>query len=134
MGTYDEKWQKERAPEPPEDFSFRFYNGAHPDLQVEGYLKGNEEVILINLTPEGIARFQLPGTRVSCTVTGFGESHDSSSEDDEAGDTLAEKVELNLDTLCLIPDESRFYMVWRGLYPVRDLTAVEVNKVNVVET
>ncbi|MFQ5571277.1 MAG: DUF2169 domain-containing protein, partial [Rhodothermales bacterium] len=32
------------------DFSHDYYNGAHPDLQVPGYLQGDEEVELINLT------------------------------------------------------------------------------------
>ena len=43
-GTYDEKYQKERAPSVPLDFSYAFYNAAHPDLQVKGYLRGDEDV------------------------------------------------------------------------------------------
>ena len=61
-GTYDEQYQKERAPDPPLDFSYAFYNGAHPDLQVEGYLRGDEEVELtlelLGLTK--VQRLELP--------------------------------------------------------------------------
>jgi hypothetical protein len=69
ISTYDEKWRRERSPDPPEDFQFDYYNGAHPDLQVKGYLKGGEEVELVNLTPDGTLRFQLPGWELNCSVT-----------------------------------------------------------------
>ncbi|MFC1712440.1 DUF2169 domain-containing protein [Candidatus Poribacteria bacterium] len=127
LGTYDEKWQKERSPDPPEDFRFDYYNGAHPDLQVEGYLKGDEGVELINLTPEGKVQFQLPGTRLSCAVT------KSDGPGYERENVVEEGVNLNLDTTCFIPDEGRFYMVWRGLCPVKNLMAMEVVEVNVTE-
>ena len=126
VGTYDEKWQKERSPDPPEDFRFDYYNGAHPDLQVEGYLRGDEGVELINLTPEGKSQFMLPGTRLSCIVI-------RSEKIDDRKSATEEEVILNLDTLCLIPNERRLYMVWRGLFPIQDLTALEVAEVNVTE-
>ena len=43
-GTYDERWQRERAPEPPADFDYRFFNAAPPDQQIEGYLRGDENL------------------------------------------------------------------------------------------
>jgi hypothetical protein len=52
----------------PADFNYRFYNGAHPDLQVKGFLTGNEPVELNNLTPEGLMRFSLPGITPLCRV------------------------------------------------------------------
>lgn len=172
LGTYDDKWRKERSPEPPEDFRFDYHNAAHPDLQVEGYMKGDEEVGLVNITPEGKIRFQLPGIQVNCTVTKSFEliagapptSAEEEEEDFEGPDmdeefeegldeedvegledldmdeeyeeaeeppTVTEKVALNLDTLCLIPDEKRLYLVWRGLCPINDLTALEVKTVEV---
>ncbi|NIQ17520.1 MAG: DUF2169 domain-containing protein, partial [Candidatus Aenigmarchaeota archaeon] len=60
----DEKWRKERSPDPPEDFSYDYYNGAHPDLQVEGYLAGDEDVELNNLTADGNVLFKLSGLRL----------------------------------------------------------------------
>jgi hypothetical protein len=72
-GTYDEKYTKERHPKPPLDFSLAFFNAAHPDLQVEGYLKGDEEVELRGATPEGIVRFKLPGVRPRITIARWAE-------------------------------------------------------------
>jgi hypothetical protein len=42
-----------------------------------------------------------------------------------------EPVTLNLDTLCFLPDEMRFYQVWRGLCPVEDHRLLDVGEVRV---
>ena len=186
LGTYDDKWRKERSPDPPEDFRFEYYNGAHPDLQVNGFLKGDEEVELVNVTPEEEIGFRLPGISLSCNVRKiisplesesldesddhaddieYVEDEDFEDEDmidefedddmdeefdddymdeefdeediydefegDEEQSFVDEEVKLNIDTLCLIPDEKRFYMVWRGLCPIQDLGALEVKTVEI---
>jgi hypothetical protein len=140
LGTYDEKWQNERSPDPPEDFRFDYYNGAHPDLQVEGYLKGNEEILLVNMTPDGRTGFRLPGISLSVTVAKSGEEYNDEMEYTEGEESnivaeepsiFTEEVSLNLDILCIIPDENRFYLVWRGLCPINDLTAMEVREVEI---
>lgn len=115
LGTYNEKWRKERSPRLPEDFRAEYYNAAHPDLQVEDRLRGDEDVELINLTPEGKNHFYLPKRQPNCIVS----------------KASPEEVKLSLDTLCLIPDENRFYLVWRGTCPVNDLTATEVETITV---
>ena len=121
LGTYDEKWEKERCPDLPADFCFDFYNAAHPDLQVEGYLKGDEAVELIHLSPEGILRFMLPRIRPSAVVM------QPSSGDPDAPPVVKE-VAMNLDTLCLLPEQKQLYAVWRGRHPVSDMTAMEIKK------
>jgi hypothetical protein len=40
-------------------------------------------------------------------------------------------VALNLDTLVFIPEEMRFYLVWRGVYPLADPAAREVASIGV---
>ncbi len=155
LGTYDDKWREERSPDPPEDFKFDYYNAAHPDLQVAGYLKGDEEVELMKLTPDENLRFWLPGINLACTVTkssleegleepdteeAFEEESDEDfyefedEEFEEVGEShlLTEEVKFNLDTLCLIPDEEHLYLVWRGICPIKDLTALEVKTVEIV--
>ncbi len=131
LGTYDEAWRAQRAPKPPLDFRFDYYNAAHPDLQKEGYLAGDEEVELINLTPDGYLRFRLPALRVNCScVKSKVNPLEAESAKDSADDTT-EPVTMNLDTLCLMPDESRLFIVWRGLCPVRDMTALELKRVEI---
>ncbi|MFA6147124.1 MAG: DUF2169 domain-containing protein [bacterium] len=125
LGTYDETWQKQRRPAPPADFRTDYYNAAQPDLQVPGYLEGDEDVRLLNLAPGGgEVRFRLPGIRPAVTVT--------RADIEFLGwdaPLSTENLELRLDTLCLLPEESRFFLVWRGSLPVRNLGALEIREV-----
>lgn len=144
-GTYDDKWQAERAPEIAEDFRFDFYNGAHPDLQVTGYLHGDEEVEMRHLTPKGHLLFHLPGVKPAIMVTKFVNPPVSKEQplvadtSEEMIDTpiiqelptKEEKIEAPLDTLVFLPDEGIFYQVWRGLYPLRDLNVEEISTINI---
>ncbi|MGC8808704.1 MAG: DUF2169 family type VI secretion system accessory protein [bacterium] len=124
LGTYDEKWQKERCPDLPLDFRYEFFNAAHPDLQIKGYLKGDEEVILLNLSPEGRLAFKLSGIKIKVTLT-------KSQGVDRNAPTVSEEVTMNLDTLCLTPEEKVFYQVWRGITAISDLGAWEVKKAQI---
>jgi len=139
LGTYDEAWRKNRAPRPPLDFRFDHYNAAHPDLRVRGYLKGDEPVELVNLTPDGYLHFRLPGKSIQCTatksfeITAAGGAAPADGPAVEPRPLPPEPVEMNLDTLCLRPDEKRFYLVWRGICPVADVTAMEVKKITIRE-
>lgn len=139
LGTYDDNYRKNIAPDPPPDFKFDYYNAAHPDLQLSGYLNGDESVELINLSPEGTLNFRLPGLAPACRVKrtfealgAYLKTLDPATvdrtrlEEVGAGD---ETVPLNLDTLCLMPDEKRLFLLWRGKTPVYDHTALEVETV-----
>jgi hypothetical protein len=139
-GTYDEQYQKGRAPTPPLDFSYAFYNGAHPDLQVEGYLRGDEDVELTHVSPEPILRFRLPGVQPKITIAKWTvppeewieqnatEDRDVSVEDVP---TIEEAIPTVLDTLVFIPDEKLFYQVFRGVCPLTILEAPEVARVQI---
>jgi len=98
-GTYDEAWQKNRAPYLPDDFDLRFFNSAHPDFTFDRYLLGGEPVALHNLSLEGPIRFSLPVCQL------------------EAAIRIAGKVEsppLNLETVLIEPQRRRFCMTWRS--------------------
>ncbi len=116
LGTFDEEWQESRCPAMPLDFSFEYYNAAPRDQQVEGYLKGDERVILLHLRPEERVGFSLPGVRPVVAVT-------------RSGSVLTESVAMNLDTLCLMPSESRLYQVWRGTVRIPDLVDTGIGDV-----
>ena len=58
-GTYDKKWLDNDFPFLPSDFSDEYYQAGPTDQQLP-YPKGGEEVILLNLTPEGKTVFKLP--------------------------------------------------------------------------
>ena len=96
------------------DFDPAFYNGAHPDLQAPGYLRGGEEVELLNMSPKGPLRFALPAVQLQMMMIVDGpegvRSHD---------------LVPNLDTLVLMPDAGQFYLVWRAAYKLGDLPDME---------
>lgn len=120
-GTYDQAWRENRCPSPPEDFDPRFYNGAHPDLQTNGYLKGDEPVQLHNLTTEGDIRFELPGLLWQSLVVH--RKHNGMAEET--------RLSMNLDTLFFEPDKRRFCMVWRAAMPLAGDPEAMVGSVSV---
>lgn len=67
-GTMDEEWQRTRCPKLPLDFDFAFYNGAHSDLIAPSYLKGDENVMLEGLSPNGTLEFSLPNYKLGILV------------------------------------------------------------------
>ena len=60
-GTYDEQWNKTRKPLLPVDFDRRFFNAAAPGLVAPGYLRGDEDVVVLNAAPVPRLAFRLPG-------------------------------------------------------------------------
>jgi hypothetical protein len=101
-GTYDDAWQKERQPLVPLDFRDEYFYSAPTDQQVPGYLRGGDEVELINLTPSGRLRFRLP--KISL---GFRTWVDN-------GATHHRGV---LHTVLIEPELSRLIMVWHTALP-----------------
>lgn len=140
LGTYDEKYMEERHPLPPEDFSLEFFNSAHPDLQVAGYLRGDEEVELKNLTPEGQVRFRLPGWRPRITVARWavdpmewldahaGDRPEIGPDDVPVEEEAADAV---LDTLVLLPDDGIYYEIFRAVVPLKALDTSEIARIRV---
>lgn len=101
-GTYDEKWEEERLPLLPRDFDERFYQSAPPDQQTRQYLKGGEPVALLNLSPSGLLRFNLPRVWLSFQTTIGNHTTDHHA---------------NLHTVILEPDMPRVIMVWHTSVP-----------------
>lgn len=101
-GTYDDAWQKGRQPLLPRDFQDAYYRCAPVDQQVNGFLQGGEEVVLRNLSPEGLLRFRLP--RISL---GFITRID--------GGTTHHRGQLY--TVIIEPEEHRLIMVWQTALP-----------------
>jgi hypothetical protein len=103
-GTYDQNWIDEVFPFLPADFDERYYQCAPLDQQID-YLRGDEEVMLLNLTPEGQTAFRLP--RLEVPVTFYLRNYEE-KEVDAVGDTLI-----------IEPDLGRFMILWRASLPLR---------------
>jgi hypothetical protein len=112
-GTYDETWQKTRAPYLPNDFDPRFFQLAPPGLSASGRLQGGELVDLRGVTPDGVLQFTLPSARVHVVYR---------------LDTGEETRPAALDTIILEPDAGRLMMVWSAALPC-DKAALKVREI-----
>ena len=98
-GTYDERWQQERAPYLPQDFDTRFFQMAPPGLVAPAYLQPGDRIDVLGATPGGTLRVELPPVRIQITYVVDGSS---------------QPVPANLDTVLIEPDDGRLVLVWRA--------------------
>jgi hypothetical protein len=98
-GTYDQDWLDNVFPFLPADFKEDYYQAALTDQQIP-YPTGGEEVILLNLTPQGRVGFRLP-MQVEVPVVFFPKKGDK------------EETRAVIDTLVIEPDLRCFTLTWR---------------------
>ena len=104
LGTYDTRWLERDAPAPPRDFDEGYYNCAPEDQQIDGHLRGDEKVRVVNMHPvHADMTFRLPKLRVRCLA-------------DRARDGARrlEEVATNLDTLWVDMEALQVVLVWRA--------------------
>jgi hypothetical protein len=101
-GTYDEEWQRGRAPYLPDDFDPRFFQCAAPEFVFDRYLTGGESVDVAGVSPEGPIAFTVPDSRLIVEVTVAGTSH---------------HPRLDLETVSIEPDDNRVCLTWRATLP-----------------
>jgi hypothetical protein len=120
MGTYDKKWQQERWPALPADFDWGYFNAAPADQQLQGYLRGDEQIELTNVSREHpILRTRLPGLRVRALLR-------------EGADKAVRETPMNLDTLFVDADKGEVYLVWRGVAKVSSANWPECDRILLV--
>ncbi len=101
-GTYDERWIEARMPLLPEDFDPRYHVTVPPDQWSPVPLKGNEPIEILNATPEGEWRFQLPrlAPAFQATIGGVTSEHRT-----------------HLDTVLIDADAERVELTYRAAIP-----------------
>ena len=113
-GTYDERWQRARAPYLPDDFDPRFFQCAAPEFAFDRYLQAGEHVQVVGVLPDGPIAFTVPD--VASERGGHGCRRDAPSR------------RRNLETLSIEPDENRACFTWRAAVPC-DRKALKVEKI-----
>jgi hypothetical protein len=103
-GTYDEQWLADVFPFLPNDFDERYYQAAPLDQQLPPP-KGPLDVVLRNLTPDGLRSFTLPCFEAPIHV--FPKSGGR------------EDLIATMDTVVFEPDHERFTMTWRVARPLK---------------
>ncbi|MBB6091955.1 hypothetical protein HNQ60_000801 [Povalibacter uvarum] len=112
-GTYDENWQRTRAPYLPSDFDPRFLQSAPPEFAFDRYLQGGEPVEIHGVLPDGPLSFAVPQSPLQIEVVVAGSPQHPTA---------------NLETLLIEPDENRLCMSWRATVPC-DRQVLKVQKV-----
>lgn len=99
-GTYDSKWTEGRMPLLPDDFEPGFLNSASEGLRADGYLRGNEQVMLENCAPKPFLTFRLPEVpRPLCRFRIAGQAD--------------KVVTSNLDTVIVNTLDNIVILIWR---------------------
>jgi hypothetical protein len=97
-GTYDAAWEKSKKPLLADDYQERFASCAPDDQRIDDHLHGGEPVELVNLTKEGLLRFELPKIYLTFT-TRFG--------------ARAEEHRSKLTAVILEPEAMLVRLVWQ---------------------
>lgn len=100
-GTYDEAWQKDRAPLLPKDFTRRFLSAAPAGLVAPGYLRGDEPVVVAGVRAEGGFSFRLPGGAPPLVKVVRPGQEDVT-------------IETRLDTVIVDTDAGKLFVLWKG--------------------
>lgn len=104
LGTYDDKWIKERAPAYPEDMDWTHFNAAQPDQWADGFFKGGEAYVLANMHPEQSSiKGTLPEYKVRCFIS-------RNSNDNQTFD----EIPMRIDTVCFFPHANTGVLIYRG--------------------
>jgi hypothetical protein len=103
-GTYGDEWRRNRQPLLPDDFDERFFQCAPVEQQAPTHLHGGEPVVLLNLTPGGELRFNLPKLYFGFETRFY----------DHAREIHKHR---KLHTVIIEPDLSRVSMVWHSPLP-----------------
>ena len=116
QGTYDEKWQRERWPNFPDDMNYEYFNTAPEDQFVTGFFAGGETVEIVNMHPDiHVINSNLPPLRIRCFVT---KKKDLRSGD--ADNEIFQEVTTRIDTVWLFPKILRGVVMYRGSTEVQD--------------
>jgi hypothetical protein len=105
-GTYDEQWQKARAPLLPDDYDQHFTVAASEGLWAANGLQGGEIVDLEQLTPNGRLRFSIPKVDILGSYL-----------------ALVPPTDLNMRLVVVFIDAVRMnlVMLWQGSHPIHRL-------------
>ncbi len=123
LGTYDDKWFRERWPFYPEDLDWTYFNAAAEDQQQEGFFKGAESFSVKNMHPtKPLVQSRLPALRQRCFIN---QSSDMKKRNSE---TIFREVTTHLDTVWIFPHAERGIAVYRGTTEVADDEALDIRQ------
>ena len=128
IGTYKGNYLKERWPWFAKNFDWGYFNAAPADMQVNGYLRGDEKLFFENLHPvDSQYHSQLPGIKVRCFINEADEK-----ETNYIAPKLFKEVKMNLDTLWADMENEKLVLVWRGVSDIKTEDYEEIKNIFIV--
>lgn len=116
LGTYDDKWLKERAPGYAEDLDWNHFNAALPDQWLDCFFKGDEEFELVNMHPEKrLIKGNLPGFRARCFIE---RKTDDGVKFDE--------IKMHAETVWFLPHIETGVVLYRGVIEIQTDDASDI--------
>lgn len=133
LGTYDERWRRERWPYYPEDMDWSYWNCAPPDQQLPGFLHGGETFECHRMHPaKAVVTGSVPRQRPRCFLFQTPDRTVAPHPVPPDAAMLYKEVRLDLDTLWLFPHLERGVLIARGVAEVMDDEARDVGVVQLV--
>ncbi|MCY1047762.1 DUF2169 domain-containing protein [Corallococcus sp. bb12-1] len=117
-GTYDAWWEQSKKPLLPDDYDPTFALSAPTDQRTEKPLIGGERVELLNMTPDGVSRFELPHISLGFTTRIL---------------SRREQHGARLVTVLMAPEERRLSLVWQSVLRVSSLEADYLDETEIIE-
>ncbi len=117
VGTYDEKWVRERAPGLADDIDLEYFNAAPQDQWLEDFWVGDEAYEIRHMHPnvEAISG-RLPRCKGRCFIQ------------QTAGDERQfRELETHLDTVIFFPEQLAGIQIWRGVTEIATDDAADVS-------
>ena len=111
LGTYDDKWIRERAPAFPEDLDWTHFNTAAPDQWQDESFVGNEAFEIANMHPsEPRIKGTLPGYRARCFIN---------MKTADGAEPDFREIPMRAETVCFFPHAKKGVMIYRGAEKVK---------------
>jgi uncharacterized protein YjbI with pentapeptide repeats len=116
VGTYDQKWQRERFPGLAEDIDWAFFNVAPEDQQIDGFFKGDERFEIKGMHPKKpLIQANLPGFKSRYFI----------NQETQQGE-LFKEIDTRLDTVWLFPHAEKGILIYRGVAEVQTDDAEDI--------
>lgn len=117
-GTYDANWERSKKPFLPDDYDERYALSAPDDQRLSRPLRGGETCTLVNMTEDGVLRFDLPKIFLTFRTRLAGRFHEHRAM---------------LATVLIVPEEKKLRMVWQSTLRVRSAEADHLESTTIGE-
>jgi len=118
LGKQDQHWRDTRWPHLPEDSDARYFMAAPPDQQLRGFWEGGEAILVQNMHPvHPELQGKIPRSRPRFFV------HQTQAD----GQARFGELNVEVDTLWLLPEERLGIMIFRASISVTDPDGRDIN-------